>query len=383
MNRILFMLLAWLCAGATLFGQPVDSLMAVLDTARNERKVKTLNELFRAHIQSDPVKAIGFTREALNLASEINDKRGQAAAYNNLGVAYRNQGALDKAIQYYITSLHLYEQLDNKEGIATTKNNIATIYSMKKDYGQAMKFLEESHNLFLQLGDQSKIIGSMNNLGNLNSDLQLHEKAMRYFSEAFQLSQKMGKPFADPVNNIGNVYFRQGNYQRAIEHYQRALEIEKENNNMLGMLNTITNIGIAYTKAGQPKPAQEYLTQAEKLAKELRAYTGIPDILKNNSINYYRLGKLKEAYEMLLKYDSAREKIYGEESSRSIAQMEIALQLNEKEKEYEIIRKQAEINALQLRNSRLFIVLSILGLLVVIAGINFYFMNKRRELLNP
>ncbi|QOI97709.1 MAG: tetratricopeptide repeat protein [Flammeovirgaceae bacterium] len=362
-------------------GQPVDSLMAVLDTATNERKVKTLNELFRANIQSDPVKAIGYTREALNLASEINDKRGQAAAYNNLGVAYRNQGALDKALQYYITSLKIYEQLDNKEGIATTKNNIATIYSMKKDYGQAMKFLEESHNLFIQLGDQAKIIGSMNNLGNLNSDLQLYEKAMRYFSEAYQLSQKMGKPFADPVNNIGNVYFRQGNYQRAIEHYQRALEIETENNNRLGMLNAVTNIGIAYTKAGQPKPAQEYLTQAEKLAKELRAYTGLPDILKNNSINFYRMGKLKEAYEVLLKYDSAREKIYGEESSRSIAQMEIALELNEKEKEYEILRKQAEINALQLRNSRLFIVLSILGLLVIIAAVNFYFMNKRREFI--
>ncbi|MFN3840351.1 MAG: hypothetical protein ACK4RF_06560, partial [Cyclobacteriaceae bacterium] len=81
--------------------------------------------------------------------------------------------------------------------------------------------------------------------------------------------------------------------------------------------------------------------------------------------------------------DSAREKIYGEESSRSIAQMEIALQLNEKEKEYEIIRKQAEINTLQLRNSRLFIVLSILGLLVIIAAVNFYFMNRRKELFNP
>ena len=84
--------------------QAIDSLMAVLDTARNERKVKTLNELFRAYIQSDPLKAIGYTREALSLASDINDKRGKAAAYNNLGVAYRNQGALDKALEYYIPS---------------------------------------------------------------------------------------------------------------------------------------------------------------------------------------------------------------------------------------------------------------------------------------
>lgn len=373
-----FLLCVFLSLSAS--AQVVDSLMAVLDTARNERKVKTLNELFREHIQSDPIKAIGYTREALTLATEINDRRGTAAAYNNLGVAYRNQGALDKALEYYIRSLNIYDTLQNKEGIATTKNNIATIYSIKKDYGQAMKFLEESHNMFIQLGDQRKLIGSMNNMGNLNSDLQLYEKAMRFFSEAYQLSEKMDEPFADPLNNIGIIYFKQGNYQRAIEYYQRALEIERTNDNKLGMLNTITNIGIAYTKAGQPVPAQQYLNEALKLSVELQANTGVPDILKNTSYNYYRQGKLKEAYEKLLQYDSAREKVYGDESTRRIAQMEVALELSEKEKQYEILRKDSEVKSLQLKSSRLFIVLIILGLLLLIAAANFIFMNRRKEL---
>lgn len=373
-----FLLCTFLCQSAS--AQVVDSLMAVLDTARNERKVKTLNELFREHIQSDPLKAIDYTREALTLATEINDKRGTAAAYNNLGVAYRNQGALDKALEYYIRSLNIYDTLQNTEGIATTKNNIATIYSIKKDYGQAMKFLEESHNMFIQLGDQRKLIGSMNNMGNLNSDLQLYEKAMRFFSEAYQLSEKMNEPFADPLNNIGIIYFKQGNYQRAIEYYQRALEIERGNDNKLGMLNTITNIGIAYTKAGQPGPAQQYLNEALKLSTDLQANTGVPDILKNTSYNYYRQGKLKEAYEKLLQYDSAREKVYGDESTRRIAQMEVALELSEKEKQYEILRKDSEVKNLQLKSSRLFIVLIILGLLLLIAAANFIFMNRRKEL---
>ena len=44
------------------FSRQKDSLLAVLDTAKNEHKVKVLNELFRANIQSDPIKAIGYTR---------------------------------------------------------------------------------------------------------------------------------------------------------------------------------------------------------------------------------------------------------------------------------------------------------------------------------
>lgn len=374
-------LLVLFFAHAAMAQDPViDSLMTALDTAKNEGRVKTLNELFRANIQSDPVKALGYTREALSLATEIDDRKGMAACYNNLGVVYRNQGALDKALEYYIRSLSIYDTLQNKEGIATTKNNIATIYSIKKDYGQAMKFLEESNALFKELGDPQKLVGSMNNLGNLNNDLQLYEKAMRYFSEAYQLSEKIGKPTADPLNNMGNVFFKQGNYQRAIEHYQKALDLERQTNNKLGMLNSLTNIGIAYTKANQPGPAQQYLNEALALSAELQVYAEVPEILKNISYSYYRQNKLKDAYESLLKYDSARERIHSEESTRRIAQMEIALQLSEKERQYEILKKEDEVKTLQLKSSRLFIVLIILGILLIIAAFNFIFMNKRKEL---
>ncbi|MEJ0029647.1 MAG: hypothetical protein WDO15_04455 [Bacteroidota bacterium] len=43
--------------------------------------------------------------------------------------------------------------------------------------------------------------------------------------------------------------------------------------------------------------------------------------------NYARQGKMKEAYETMVKYDKTKEKVYGEESSRKIAQMEMALDL--------------------------------------------------------
>jgi tetratricopeptide (TPR) repeat protein len=376
-----FLLLSLFSLGQVYAQPKADSLMAVLDTARNERKVKTLNELFRAHIQSDPVKAIGYAREALNLGTQIKDSRGTAAAYNNIGVAYRNQGALDKSLEYYIHSLRLYDSLNNKEGIATAKNNISNIYSIKSDFGQALKYLEESHQLLIELGDEKKLVGSLNNLGNLNNNLELYEKALDYFTESFQLSEKLGDPFPDPLNNVGNVYFRQNNFQRAIEYYLRALELEKEANNRLGMLNTLANIGIAYTKANQPQPALKYLNDAYLLARELSVNSEIPDILKNSSYNFYRMGNLGNAYELLLKYDSAREKIYGEESSMRIAQMEMALQLSDKEREYENLKKTAELKTLQLRNSRLFIVAMFLGAILLIAIINYYFTDKIKEFL--
>jgi tetratricopeptide (TPR) repeat protein len=372
------MLVMCLALAAPAIGQNIDSLTAVMDTAKDDRKVKALNEMFRANIAADPVKALGYAKEALVMATEINDRKGIAAANNNLGVAYRSQGALDKALQYDIAALKIYEELESKEGIALTKNNISNIYAMKKDYGQAMHYLEESYNILLELGDPKKIIGSMNNLGNLYSDIQLYEQAMKYFQQAHQLSVNNNIQFADPLTNIGNIYFKQGNYQRAIESYLEALKMERELNNRLSILSIVTNLGVAYTKAKQPKAAIQYLEEALSLNKELQAFSASPSIYKSFAENYYIQGKMKDAYETLVKYDEAREKIYGEESSRNIAQMEMVLRFQEKERQYDILKKEAEINNLELRNSRLFIVTIIMVIFIVLGGLNIFYINSKK-----
>src|SRR6478736_1274913 len=312
----------------------IDSLEKVLKTATGEQKVKTLNELFRAYINSDPIKAIGFAREALSMASEINDLKGMAASYNNLGVSYRNQGALDKALAYYLISIRLYDSLKNIDGVATTKNNIGTIYSLKKDYGQAMKYFEESYDQFTKMNEKQKIIGSLNNLGNLHSDLQLYEQALKYYSQALQMSDQISKISSDPLNNIGNLYFRQGN------------------------------------------KAQTYFDSAMTLCKELQAYVYEPQILKNMAGNYYKQGKMKEAYDMMLRYDKAKEKIYGEESSRKIAQMEIALDLQAREKEVDALKTEGKIKSLELHNTRMVITIIVLSAIIALSLFNLFWHRK-------
>lgn len=362
-----------------LYANPIDSLENVLKAAKGDLRVKTLNELFRAYMNSDPVKAIGYTREALTLATEIDDKKGMAASYNNLGVAYRSQGALDKSLEYYLISLRIYDKLKNKDGIATTKSNIGTIYSMKKDYGQAMKYFEEAHAQFTELGDQTKLIFSMNNLGNLHSDLQLYEQALKYYSQALQLSQKSGKMYSDPQNNIGNIYFRQGNYQRAVGYYEKALVVAKKEENKLTVLNLLANLGEVYARAGQGLKAQAYLDSALLLSGQLQAFVYEPNILKSMAYNFAKQNKMKEAYETMVRYDGVKEKIFGEESSRKIAQMEIALDLQEREKELEALKTKEELNSMELRHARLAITSIVLGVIVIVSLVNLYFSKKKSK----
>jgi tetratricopeptide (TPR) repeat protein len=379
MKRFSCILFCLLLSTWALAANVTDSLENVLKTAKGDMKVKTLNELFRAYVNSDPVKAIGFCREALALATDIDDRKGMAASYNNLGVAYKSQGALDKALDYYLQSLAIYDKLQNKAGIATAQNNIGTIYSMKKDYGQAMKYFELSHKAFKELGDNQRIIGSMNNLGILHSDLQLYEEALKYFSQSWQLSKQNGKQSSDPLNNIGNLYFRQGNYQKAVDYYERALAIARNENDNLAVLSITANLGEVFTKAGQGKKAQAYLDQALTMSRDLQATVFEPQIMKSMSVNYAKQGQMKEAYETMLKYDAIREKIYGEESSRKIAQMGMALDLHEREQEVEFLKKEDTIQKLQLRNTRMVVTTVVMGAILLIGIFNLFF-SKRRSI---
>ena len=71
-------------------------------------------------------------------------------------------------------------------------------------------------------------------------------------------------------------------------------------------------------------------------------------------------------------------KIFGEESTRKIAQMEMVIDFQEKEKEYDLLRQEGEITKLELRNSRLFIILIIMGAFLLIGGLNLAYLSKKK-----
>ena len=57
--------------------------------------------------------------------------------------------------------------------------------------------------------------------------------------------------------------------------------------------------------------------------------------------------------------------------------MEIALDLSEKEKEVEALRKDDEIKTLQLRNTRMVITMIVLVMVIGVGFLNLFFMRKK------
>ncbi len=129
----IYPILCCVLISTAVFAGPVDSLENVLKTAQGDQKVKTLNELFRAHMSADPVKAIGYTKEALELATNIGDIERDGSFVQQPRRCLQKPGELSIRASSIISSRSRPTPiLTTREGIATTKNNIAKHLFLKE-----------------------------------------------------------------------------------------------------------------------------------------------------------------------------------------------------------------------------------------------------------
>ena len=98
------------------------------------------------------------------------------------------------------------------------------------------------------------------------------DKAIDNFQRGLKVNRKLNNEMsvATSLNNVGMVYKAWGNFDKALEFYQQALEIDQKNNDKAGMSTDFNNIGGAYYNKGMNEKALEFYRKALKLDGELQ-----------------------------------------------------------------------------------------------------------------
>ncbi len=380
MKKGIFLFLCCLFAFNAYSFYDLDSLENALPNAKGKDRVDILNNLYIVYNRLNPSKALEYSILALEQANEIQYANGRAAALNNIGVIYKNQGVYEEALEYYIESLRISTLINDKKARASTLNNIGSVYSLKKVYDKALIYFIESYDLFKEINDKSKLIDAINNIGNAYMEMGREDLALDYYSEAMTLSVS-GKSVdnsTNPLNNIGNVYFYRQDYSNALLYYERSLVAEKQRGDLLGQAFALSNLGSTYLELKNYNTSSEYLNEALEIAKKISAQPLLQVIYKNISRLHYDKADYKKAYDFRKLYDEAKDFVFNEESSRMMAQMEVAVELQEKEKELQQLRQDQQIKTLQMEKSRIVILLGLMGSIILLAG-GFIIFKVRKE----
>jgi tetratricopeptide (TPR) repeat protein len=259
-----------------------------------------LGNLGSAYYQLGQVDtAIGYYDQALVISRDINDLRGEGAWLGNLGSAYYQLGQVDTAIGYYDQALVIAREIGDRRNEGAWLGNLGLAYSDLGQVDTAIGYYDQALVIAREIGDRRNEGSVLGNLGLAYSDLGQVEKAIKYYDQALVIAREIGdrRGEGSVLGNLGLAYSDLGQVDTAIEYYNQALVIAREIGDRRNEGAWLGNLGLAYSDLGQVDTAIEYYNQALVIAREIGDRRNEGSVLGNLGLAYSDLGQVDAAIE--------------------------------------------------------------------------------------
>jgi tetratricopeptide (TPR) repeat protein len=169
-------------------------------------------------------------------------------------------------------------------------------------------------------GQNEITAASYNNIGNVYDYLGDYDKALEYHNKALEIRKEVlvenHPDTAGSYNNIGDVYANLGKYDKALKYHNKALEIFKDvlGENHPKTANSYNNIGIVYNNLGDYDKALEYYIKALEIKKTVLGenHPATAGSYNNIGVIYDELGDYDKALEYYIKALKIKEFVLGE-----------------------------------------------------------------------
>jgi tetratricopeptide (TPR) repeat protein len=161
----------------------------------------------------------------------------------------------------------------------------------------------------------------LNSKGIVYADLGENRKAIEQYEKALEIARRIGDS-QDEMNslvNLGSAYSQIDESEQAIEHYAKALKIARRIKDFRGEENSLTGMGVVYFKLGENWKAIEQYKKALEIARRIGDFYGEENALGNMGSVYAKLGEIRkgiEYFEKALEISCQIGDIQGEWNSR-------------------------------------------------------------------
>lgn len=306
---------------------------------------KTIDSLHKISIslaRSNFIKGIETGDYALQLALKNNDQNAIAESYRIIGVNYHNANKRDSAINYYLKSLTEFSKINDQKGLAKVYNNLGNSYkyynnNKARAYFQKTIELSKKESIDNLVGSSHLSIGTI-----LTKDKEYKAASFEYY-KALYIFKKINdqKGLLLTYQNIGTNQYYLGDFIEAKKNLTIAYSIAKQKD----FINTLSSINLILAAIDIAKKdyasAQHSINEGVNQAKQLYDEKLIYDF----SIISYELekkqGNFKAALENLEQVHSRDSLYYKENVSNILSLHEEQQKSLEKQKQYEIqIEKQ-------------------------------------------
>lgn len=207
---------------------------------------------------------------------------------------------MDSAFICIDSALYFFQKSQNWDQIVVSLTMKSSLYNTKGDYlhfdstlllahQYAIKYLEE---------DSSSYIGVINSLARNQFGIGNYDLAIEHFQKVLIADTKTGIKLhiASVQNNLGDSYFKKGDYDEALNHYQEG----KQNRfDVLGndwrVAKSNIHIGNTYRKKNNKQAALKNYKSAIDILQKIRLNSktnNLTNVLKQLTVAHLNLGEL-------------------------------------------------------------------------------------------
>ncbi len=304
---LLFLLICPFVSVAQLQGRSyVDSLVSELPArGADTNGVKLLCTISLLLNSIDPDTGIMYGHKGLQLAQELDWKKGVAKAYNSLGANNKAKNENAIALDFYLKALPIFEQIKDNASLQATYGNIGNVYLSQKKYDRA--FIYDS--MALAICEKYKFTeGSVRTLGNMGvlfDEQGNYVKALIYYRKALKFADENNFK-SDKAKNLGGiagVYCAMDSLEEAAVIEESAIGIYRELGDKNGLAINLGNMGAILYSIVQKNASGKYIGDAHSALSVDKAIS----YLKESIVVSKEIGNLdiqNQCYKMLSEADS-------------------------------------------------------------------------------
>jgi CHAT domain-containing protein len=257
-------------------------------------------------------KAIDTLNRAVKIQQENHDIAGQAETLRQIAEIYNNSSETQKALDLLNQVLATQQQRGNRIGQVKTLSTIAGIYRSLGDY----TFSKDTNNQALVLAKQTDEFSTqaeiLSDIGTVYRDEEQYDKAVSTYLQALEIARAIkdnwkyglyGPRFeremaeTSVLIGLGWIYSEMRDFSKALTTGNRILELSRSTTFFSGPAYAYTIIGNAYFKQGNyPKALDAF----EKALLDFKKY-------QSPSMDAKVLSLMGEAYVGLNQYEKAIE----------------------------------------------------------------------------
>lgn len=209
-------------------GQAFKLLGKMSNSIEKRNRINSI--IFNSIAINDWKNSKKYSQYALVLATEKKDKKNSANATYLLGYSYMHLSINDSAFYYLNKAIGLTKKNGNYRGLSTCYLSMAELQYFCCDYLSAEKCAIAGINYAKKVKCSENEIEGLNWIAFTSNELGYYKKSNEYHNKVLSLiTDDSYYQKAATLSNQGYNYFKLGDHEKALEFYEKALNVIKKN----------------------------------------------------------------------------------------------------------------------------------------------------------